>query len=495
MNWSNPFCKWLAQALVACAAAIGTWPATAQPAAAGLPQSVEAVLARQRVPLEHFTLLVQPVDGSAPRAAHRHTVPVNPASVMKLVTTFAALDTLGPAFTWQTGVWLDGTVDPAGTLRGDLILRGSGDPKLVVERLTTLLQRVQALGIRQIAGDIVLDRSAFEAVPADPAAFDGEPLRPYNATPDALLVNFKAMVFTLVPDHAANVARVALDLPLAGVQWPASVALSPAECGDWRSQLRADFSDPTQVRFAGSYPAACGERVWPVAYPDPGRHAARAVAGVWAALGGSLTGSVREGRVSNRARLVFEFPSLPLADVVRDVNKFSNNVMAQQLFLSLSAPRGASPTSSAPAPPASLAASRDMVRRWWVERVGHPQPPVVDNGSGLSRQERISAEALSALLQAAWLSPVMPDLMASLPLSGVDGTLRRQRLRMGPVGQSGVGVSAHLKTGSLRDVAGVAGYVLGRSGQRYIVVAIANTPNPGAARPAIDAAIEWAIKD
>ncbi len=467
----------------------GLAPAQTSTAPAGLPAAVEAVLARQRVPTEHFTLLVQPVDGSAPRAAHRHTTPVNPASVMKLVTTFAALDTFGPAFTWQTGVWLDGTVDAGGTLRGDLILRGSGDPKLVVERLTTLLQRVQALGIRQITGDIVLDRSAMEPVEADPGAFDGEPLRPYNATPDALLINFKAMVFTFVPDRSAGVARVALDLPLAGVQWPATVPLGPGECADWRGQLRADFSDPAQLRFAGAYPAACGERVWPVAYPDPRSHAARAVAGVWAALGGGLTGAVRDGRVSPRARLAFEFPSLPLADVVRDVNKFSNNVMAQQVFLSLSAPTAVGGA------PASLAASRDMVRRWWGERVGHPQPPVVDNGSGLSRQERISAEALAALLRAAWLSPVMPDLMASLPLSGVDGTLRRQRLRVGPPGASGVGVAAHLKTGSLRDVAGVAGYVLGRSGQRYIVVAIANTPNPGAARPAIDAAIEWAIKD
>jgi D-alanyl-D-alanine carboxypeptidase/D-alanyl-D-alanine-endopeptidase (penicillin-binding protein 4) len=389
------------------------------------------------------------------------------------VTTYAALDMLGPAFTWTTPVYFEGPVQ-GGTLQGNLYLKGQGDPRLVVERLWLLLRRVQALGIQRIAGDIVLDRSAFEVPATDPGAFDGEPLRPYNAAPDALLLNFKSVVLTFTPEGGQ--ARVQVDPPLAGVQWPATVPLSGAPCGDWRGGLRADFADPLRVQFGGSYPAACGERTWPVAYADPSRYAARAVAGLWRDIGGQLTGQVREGRVPAALKPAFEWRSPPLAEIVRDVNKFSNNVMAQQLFLTIGLQRAGR---------GSPEAAREAVRGWWRERLGG-EAPVMDNGSGLSRAERITARQLATLLQAAWVSPLMPDLAASLPVMGLDGTLRRAR------GSTGL---AHLKTGSLRDVAGVAGYVHGASGRRYVLVAIANHPNAAAARPAFEALVEWAARE
>ena len=154
-----------------------------------LPLELETALARAKIPREAVSLLVldtQP-GASMPRLSHRVQVPMNPASVMKLVTTFAALDLLGPAYVWSTPVYVDGSVQN-GTLNGNVYIKGQGDPKLVLERLWLLLRRLQGLGIHQIAGDIVLDHSAFEVPEADPASFDGEPLRPYNAAPDALLI-------------------------------------------------------------------------------------------------------------------------------------------------------------------------------------------------------------------------------------------------------------------------------------------------------------------
>ena len=149
--------------------------------AQAIPAEIAAALGRAKVPLDALTLLVVDADGrAAPRLSHRSQVPVNPASVMKLVTTYAGLDLLGPAYTWTTPVFIEGAVRE-GTLYGDLIIKGQGDPKLVAERLWLLLRRVQGLGIEKIAGDIVLDRSAFETIEADPASFDSEPLRPYNA--------------------------------------------------------------------------------------------------------------------------------------------------------------------------------------------------------------------------------------------------------------------------------------------------------------------------
>ncbi|MEO7641806.1 MAG: D-alanyl-D-alanine carboxypeptidase, partial [Ramlibacter sp.] len=223
----------------------------------GLPPEIEAALGRARLPRDAVTLLVTDVDAkAAPRLSHRATVPFNPASVAKLATTFAALELLGPAYTWPTAVMLDGPVQN-GVLQGNLVIKGYGDPKLVVERLWLLLCRVQGLGVRQITGDIVLDHSAFETVAQDPGAFDGEPLRPYNAAPDALLINFKSMVLTFTP--VGNQAMVHLEPPMARLQLPATVPLAAGECGDWRAGLKADFSDPARVRFLGGYPAACGE--------------------------------------------------------------------------------------------------------------------------------------------------------------------------------------------------------------------------------------------
>ncbi len=441
-----------------------------------LPPEVDAALAKARIPRDAVTMVVAQAGGELPaRLSYRADVPVNPASIAKLATTFAALDLLGPAFSWSTPVYLEGSVRD-GTLQGNLYIQGLGDPKLVTERLWLLLRRVQGLGIRTIAGDIVLDHSAFETMTLDPGAFDGEPLRPYNTSADALLVNFKSVIMTFTPQ--GNAVLLHLEPPLAGVQWPASVPVSTGSCSDWRGALKADFSDPSRPRFDGAYPSACGEQSWPLAFGDPSSYAGRAIAGMWQQMGGALTGKVRDGKVPPGLPAAFESRSPPLAEIVRDVNKFSNNVMAQQLFLTLSLQQQGLGT---------LEGSREVMRQWWRSRVGGADMPSFGNGSGLSRDEHMTARQLTRLLQVAWASAWMPELASSLPLTGVDGTLRRMRGKS--VGQ------AHLKTGSLRDVTGVAGYVEGASGKRYVLVAIANHRQAAAARPAIEALIEWAARD
>ena len=444
-----------------------------------IPPEVESALARANVPRDAVALLVVDADGgSAPRLSHRASAAMNPASVMKLVTTYAALDLLGPSYTWATPVFVEGAIRD-GTLYGNLTIQGQGDPKLVLERLWLLLRRVQGQGIKTVAGDIILDRAAFDVPPADPASFDGEPLRPYNAAPDALLINYKSVVITLVPDASSTVARVQYDPPLGGVQLQATVPLLTGDCGDYRSALKADFTQPQRIRFAGGYAAACGEKVWPVAYVDPASYATRAVQGLWQDMGGQLHGVVRFGTVPAEAnwKPAFEVRSPPLAEIIRDINKFSNNVMAQQVFLTLG--RTADK-------PATFASAQANVLRWWKERISADDLPLMDNGSGLSRQERISAQALARLLQVAYQSPAMPELMSSLPISGVDGTLRRMKTKSGGI--------AHLKTGSLNNVVAVAGYVHTGSGKRYVLVALINHNNAGAARPALEALVDWAAK-
>ena len=448
----------------------GHLPATAGEA---LPLKVANALRQAAVPSEALSVVVLPLGAGAPlpaRLVHQALVPRNPASLMKLVTTSAALDLLGPAFAWRTPVAVDGVVRD-GVLQGNVYIRGQGDPKIGVEQIWLILRRLQGMGIQKIQGDVVLDRSAFEVPAQDPGSFDGEPLRPYNATPDALLLGYKAFLLYFVPDAANKVARVHAEPPLAGVQVPASVALSYGECSDYRGSLKADFQNPLRISFAGAYPLACADKVWPVAYADPAQFAARAIHGMWLQLGGQLSGVVRDGATPLQLKPLWWHESPSLAEVVRDINKFSNNVMADQVFLTLGLQqRGLGNASN----------SKAVIDAWWHERF-NSEPPGMDKGSGLSREARITPQALALLLQWVWAQPFMPELMASLPLTGLDGTLKRSKSA----------ASAHLKTGSLRDVMGIAGYVEGAQGQRYVLVAMVNHANAHQARPVLDALIDW----
>ena len=438
-----------------------------------LPPKVEQALRQAAIPRDALSVVVLPVgagNSKPARLLHQAEMQRNPASLMKLITTSAALDLLGPAYTWRTPLAIEGGVRD-GVLQGNVYIRGQGDPKIGVEQVWLILRRLQGMGIQKIQGDIVLDRSAFEVPPQDPGGFDGEPLRPYNASPDALLLGYKSFLLHFVPDAAHKVARVHVEPPLAGVQLQASVPLSNADCNDYRASLKADFQNPLRIGFAGVYPLACADRVWPVAYADPPQFAARTIHGMWLQLGAQLSGTVREGAMPAHLKPLWSHESPSLAEVVRDINKFSNNVMADQLFLSLGLQqRGLG----------NAANSKAVVDGWWSERFGQ-EPPFIDKGSGLSREARISPQALAALLQWVWLQPFMPELMASLPLTGVDGTLKRSKSV----------ASAHLKTGSLRDVMGVAGYVDAAQGQRYVLVAIVNHANANQARPVMDALIDW----
>ena len=448
-------------------------------ASSGLPPEVEQALQRARIPEQALVAVVQEAASGRSVLSLRAQSPVNPASLAKLFTTAAALDQLGPAWTWSTPVWLAGPVRD-GVLEGSLHIQGSGDPKLVVERVWLLLRRVQQLGVREIRGDIVLDSSAFAPADGQAADFDGEAMRPYNVRAEALLLNYKSVTYTFVPDAAAGVAQVLVEPPLAGATVDRQVPLAAGACGDWRGQLKAAFADPARIRFAGTYPAACGELAWPVADAQPASFNARLVEGLWREMGGRLGGTVRDGPPPADRRPAFEQRSPPLLESVREINKFSNNVMAQQLFLTLALQQD-------PARPATPAAARELMRRWVSARLGDPGAElVVDNGSGLSREGRASARLLARLLQWSHDGPWAAELASSLPVMGLDGTLRRARTTPG---------RAHLKTGSLRDVTGLAGYVLSDSGRRYVLVAIVNHPQAQAARPALDALVQWTMRD
>ena len=461
-----------------------------------LPSSVAQALSRAGVPRDAVSFEVRSLNAeSAPRLSHRATAAMNPASVMKLVTTYSALDILGPDFTWKTGFYTDGSLGK-GVLNGNLIIKGGGDPKWVLERIEENFKTLQTLGVQRITGDIILDNSVFELSEKNSADFDGEPMRPYNSAPDGLLVNFKALILKFLPDPQTQTIRVLSEPPMADVAIDAQVTATTDGCGDWRSGLRADFSNPNKVHFSGNYSVRCGENTWPVAYIEPASYAVRVVKAMHKASGGVLDGKVRYGTMPRTALLLWQAPSLPLSQIIADVNKFSNNVMAQQIFLTLSA-QYSNFNSSLHLPGAprtgNFVRSAATVQNWWRDRFGRAvKAPTLDNGSGLSRKERITAQSLSELLRLAATRPNSDVFVNSLSVAGVDGTATNMAKR--GIAVNAVG-NARLKTGTLRDVAAVAGYATGKSGKRYSVVGLINHLNAGAARPALDALVEWAVID
>jgi D-alanyl-D-alanine carboxypeptidase/D-alanyl-D-alanine-endopeptidase (penicillin-binding protein 4) len=335
-------------------------------------------------------------------------------------------------------------------------------------------------GINDIAGDVILDRSAFD-VPATSGNFDDKPLRPYNVGPDALLVNFRALRFTLLSEGGK--VKVLMETPSDGLVIDNRLQIAEGECGDnWKDRIvirplpeEGAQSGAMRLEFTGNYSRSCQEKTLNLAPLAADAQVGGLFRALWRELGGSLSGAVRSGTVPASAVALAEQESPSLADTVRDINKFSNNVMARQLYLTL----------GNTGPPASAERARRRIGDWLAGRGLSFAELELENGSGLSRRERISAQSLTRLLLDAWKSPVMPEFVSSLPIVGIDGTMKK-RLK-----DSGASGRAHIKSGTLDGVKTAAGYALDSQGRCYAVTFLINDPRAQQGQAAIDALLLW----
>jgi serine-type D-Ala-D-Ala carboxypeptidase/endopeptidase (penicillin-binding protein 4) len=448
-------------------------------AADRLPPNVVHALHEAGIPPSSVAIFVQEVGAQRPRVEHNGAQPMSPASTIKLVTTFAALDLLGPAYTWSTAAYANGPMQ-GDVLQGDLVLKGGGDPKLTLENLWLFVRALRGRGLREIRGDLLLDRSYFEAGEHDPGEFDAEPLRPYNVGPDALLLNFKSFRFNFVPDADSHTVSIVVEPRPAALTVTASVKGVDGPCGDWKERLRADFQsngNSARAAFSGSYPLSCGEKDWNVSLLSHPGYVGSVFRELWEESGGMLRGTVKSGSAAPNAKLLASAESPQLSEIVRDINKYSNNVMARQLYLTLSAEMLHAP--------GSTARSAQVVDGWLRQRGLNFRELSIENGSGLSRTDRISAQHMGELLLAAFNSPVMPELMASLPLVANDGTMKKRLTEKTVAGQ------AHIKTGTLDGVKALAGYVRDARGRMQVVVFVINHPRAAAGQAAQDAMLQW----
>lgn len=446
-----------------------------------LPETVNQVLARYKLPPASFSAFVHKIGSAGPLLAYNENVPRNPASAIKLLTTYVALEELGPTYQWRTEVYADGQLKD-GVLDGDLLLKGYGDPYLLIERLWLLQRELRSNGVQHINGDLVIDNSWFAREELDPGAFDGQAYRAYNVLPDALLINFQSVNFSFRPDPARRTIGILSDPVLAGVEIDNRMTLFSGGCNSRGSHISMDVrGEPAQPRviFSGKLANNCSEYQLLRSLLDGPAYAYATFRGLWEEQGGSIRGQLRLGQVPAGKKPLLSFKSPPLAELIRPVNKLSNNVMTRQIFLTLGAEKlGA---------PGTLAKGRQVLEDALSRRgLGFPELQI-GNGAGLSRDNRISASSLGRLLLAARSSPYGAEFQASLSLAGLDGTTKRRFEDDSLAGQM------HLKTGTLNGVTSVAGYVRSQSGAEFVVVAIANQPKAtwGGGQEAQNALLRW----
>ena len=405
--------------------------------------------------------------------------PVNPASVMKLVTTRAALGLLGPQFRHQTRIATTGRLE-AGVLRGDLFFQGGGDPKLVVEDLDEIAKRLKSMGIERIEGNLVVDGTRFDEPEIDPGQFDGRPFSTYNVGPHAAMVNFKSVKVSVWPEAGKRV-RVMTEPRFRDQELLQKIQLIDGGCN--KNRVSARMEQPTKgaepkLLVSGVIGKQCNGVDFYVSVMDHARFAMTAFRAAWEATGGVMKVKLQTGITPENARTLVQWESpRPLIELVADINKLSNNPMTRQLFLTLSAGEGR---------PATRQESRLAVKAYLASRGLVFPELVIDNGSGLSREERISAKSLARLLADGLIGPDAQAWVETLPAVGIEGTVRN-RMR-----NSVLEGRAWLKTGTLDDVRALAGYIRSAEGRWVVFVAMVNDPQAAKAKPAMDSLVKWA---
>jgi serine-type D-Ala-D-Ala carboxypeptidase/endopeptidase (penicillin-binding protein 4) len=441
---------------------------------------IAAAMKSAGISADEVGVYVIPLNAKTPLLTLGAEKSFNPASTMKLVTTYAALSLLGADFKWKTAVSARGQII-GDVLQGDLIVRGSGDPKFVIEDLVELVAALRKVGLREIHGDLILDDGYFDIGDGSVEAIDGDPSQPYNVKPSASLMNFKATKFVISP---GSDPLISTDPPLADVPFINDVKVIRGACRYSAAGLTirdAGTESIPAIRVSGQISSGCGQTSTFAATLNHRQFSHGFFKAAWLAAGGVFKGKTRFEKYasSNPKNLPLTVWVSPrnLGEVIRDINKFSNNVMTRQVLLTTSA--------EVLKLPATLERARRTVSTW-LERQGLVFPElVIDNGSGLSRLERISAHSLARLLQSVGGSPYADLMRESLPAVGQDGTMAK-RLVNDPIAGR-----AWIKTGSLNDVRSIAGFVDAASGTRYAVVMLVNGPRAEASQGAQDALLRW----
>ena len=429
---------------------------------APLPRALEIITEGHELPATSYSFLVQEIGVDKPLLSINPDTARNPASTIKIITTLAALDVLGPAYLWPTEIYRSGRLNK-GVLDGDLLIKGYGDPYMVTENFWKLLQQIRRSGIEHINGDLIIDDSYFHITQTDPGEFDNKPERAYNVIPNALLINFKASYFHFYPASDGKSVLVKSDPELPNLKMENNLRLKKGRCAGFQRGIAINVPQgPKQDRviFDGRFPSSCGHYVMSRAVMDPQTFTFSVFKSLWQQLGGSISGGVKKGIAPSDSKAMLTWQSRPLGEQIRHVNKFSNNVMTRQILLSLAAEMKGQP--------GSVENGRAFIHEYLQQRGIDSTSLNLVNGAGLSRETRVSARMLADLLLHANSIPFMPEFVSSLSIMGLDGTARnrlRRRIKPG---------HARVKTGTIDHVSAITGFIDANSGKRFIIVGMLN---------------------
>ncbi len=443
-----------------------------QPAAIkSLPFAVKNKLHAAKLSANGMSAYVQDVNSPKPLLGHQATTSRVPASVMKLITSYAALGTLGPKYRWPLDVYTQGKVH-GGTLNGDLIIKGYGSPEFNQAELRKVLHGIRNKGIRNVSGRVVFDNSYFN-VP-NQASFDGKSQSAYNAQPDALLYNERLSSFKVRATRKR--VHVTTSTPTHNMKIVNRMRTTKRGC---RPRIKVSKRGAqTVVTFSGRFSRRCGTRSYHRVISRPAEMIYGAMQAMWKRdVGGKLNTRFAMGRAPVNAKPLLRTYSRTLAEILPTIDKDSNNVMARQVMLTIGAKATGQGTQRSGA---------NAIGTWLASRGLNFPELRIENGSGLSRNARISARHVGDLLVDAYRSPFRNILMQSLAVAGVDGTMKRRLKRTNVKGRG------FFKTGTLRDVRSIAGYVKAADGKTYVMAILHNDPRAkGRALAAHDKLIEW----
>ena len=484
-----------------------------------LPESIAKAIKKSGIPSQSVSISIDKISYKSQQGKLFSTVnlvdwqensPMNPASTIKLLTSLAALEVLGPQYRWKTDLLTNGKIQN-GLLKGDLLIRGSGDPKLIPEEINKILLNLQSLGVKRIDGQLILDRSAYEISVKETSFSDSDPTRAYNVAPDALLFAFNSFSFQFYPNNQNDLVVIKQSPRMANFKIDNNLKIIEGDCTDWKKDISMSLtnfkSGAWTAVFNGVYPSGCQNATWNVVASDSDSFFIQSFIAAWEDVGGTWVKSpiLKSYDPKTEFKPIITHFGVPLYESVKDINKLSNNVMARQVMLTMALEKIGRPSNTNN--------SMKVIKDWLLSHQLNMSELVIENGSGLSRIERISSKNLNQVLLLGLNSSSKDYFLESLPIAGFDGTMKHRLLdklrkyipnkkEMAnleknivdfPSGLKKYG--AYIKTGSLVDVRSISGYVVSRSGNVYAVTSLINDPNARNGRVIHDTVLSWLLDD
>ncbi len=403
-----------------------------------------------------YSIFIQSTSSSTPLVSWYAHKKRTPASVIKILTTYASLMRLGFDYRWETKFYYTGTIR-RGVLRGDLIVKAGGDPTLKTSDVDSIVNKLHNQGIKRITGNIILDKSIFRISSKNNSGFDKNRYSPYNAMPDALMFNQRKSTVCVSPKGGK--IYTTKDIPDLSYNVINRMKITNGSCRGSRSWPRVSIKN-RNIIFSGKLSKHCGKRRVCKVITKSHLSFYYTLKDKIKKSGIKYSGKMKLRRTPKSAKYLFSHTSEPLERIIAQTAKKSNNLFARQIMLTLGVVEYGKPGTLAKG---RNAVERILNRHHILER----GKTFIENGSGLSRVAKVTAQSLANLLLDGYQN-YGHRWMQTLSIAGIDGTIHRRFKYSTVFGR------AWMKTGTIRGVSNIAGYVEGASGELYVVVVLVN---------------------